>query len=113
MEIKLLVLRCRDLEASRCFYECLGFDFVQERHGDGPDHYASQSAGLVLELYPLAPGEPAGNTRLGFAVADPGRIISEVEVAVEGRREVGGETVYVIRDPDGRAVELSPSESGG
>ena len=36
--MNLLVLRCRDIEATRAFYETLGICFTQEKHGTGKNH---------------------------------------------------------------------------
>lgn len=83
--LNLLVLRCRDIEDTRQFYETLGIRFRQEQHGTGPVHYAAELGGLVLEPYPTK-GEP-DNTRLGFKLGT-------------------GETCRVLADPDGRKVEV-------
>lgn len=104
MKINLLVLRCRELEASKRFYERLGFEFVEEKHGDGPLHYASEEAGFVFELYPLAENEQAGHSRIGFSIKDLQQVRSQVAIA--SQYEVDGKQVYVIQDPDGRKVEL-------
>ncbi|MBZ9559861.1 MULTISPECIES: VOC family protein [unclassified Modicisalibacter] len=104
MNINLLVLRCRELEASKQFYELLGFGFVKERHGDGPLHYSSQDAGFVFELYPLKENEEPGNSRIGFSVKGMQQVLSQVAVA--SQYEFNGSQVYVVRDPDGRKVEL-------
>ncbi|WP_129140775.1 VOC family protein [Modicisalibacter coralii] len=104
MNINLLVLRCRELEASKQFYELLGFCFVKERHGDGPLHYSSQDAGFVFELYPLKENEEPGNSRIGFSVKDMRQVLSKMVVA--SQYELNGSQVYVVRDPDGRKVEL-------
>ncbi|MDQ5768756.1 hypothetical protein [Thiothrix subterranea] len=83
--LNLLVLRCRDIDTTRAFYEGLGIPFIPEQHGNGAPHYAAiLSDGLVLELYP-AKGEP-DNTRLGF--------------------QFGGEHQRIVQDPDGRYVEI-------
>lgn len=66
MKINLLVLRCKELEASKQFYELLGFNFVKEKHGEGPTHYSSQGAGFVFELYPLSKNEALGNSESVF-----------------------------------------------
>lgn len=105
MEINLLVLRCKELEMSKQFYELLGFDFVKEKHGNGPMHYSSQVAGFVLELYPLSGNETVGNSRIGFSLKDIQQVLSQVVTA--GQYEFNGRKVYVVRDPDGRKVELS------
>jgi lactoylglutathione lyase len=54
LALNLLVLRCKDVEATRRFYELLGAVFSKERHGKGPEHYACENSGFVLELYPTA-----------------------------------------------------------
>ena len=33
-------------------FECLGLTFVREQHGEGPEHYACEKDGRVLEIYP-------------------------------------------------------------
>lgn len=105
MEISLFVLRCNELDQSKQFYELLGFSFVREKHGGGPLHYSSQDAGFVFELYPLAESEQVDSSRLGFSVGNIRQVLSQVEVA--GQHEFCGRQVYVVRDPDGRKVELS------
>lgn len=104
MEINLLVLRCRELEASKRFYELLGFGFVKEKHHSGPLHYSSQDAGFVFELYPLAENEEAGNSRIGFSVKDIQQVLSQVTIT--SQHEFNGKQIYVVPDPDGRKVEL-------
>lgn len=105
MKIDLLVLRCGELHASKQFYEQLGFQFVEEQHGRGPVHYSSKDAGFVFELYPLGRSELVDNTRLGFSVEGIEHIIPGLNLS--GHYEFDGRQVYVVRDPDGRKVELS------
>ena len=50
--LNLLVLRCRDVEASREFYECLGLTFDRYHHVSGPEHFAHEDEVGVIELYP-------------------------------------------------------------
>ncbi|MCK5855414.1 MAG: VOC family protein, partial [Sulfurovaceae bacterium] len=67
-QLNLLVIRCNDIEESRCFYEKLGFSFIKEQHKNSPIHYSSTVNELVFELYPLKKGEKLDNTRLGFKI---------------------------------------------
>jgi len=53
MQLNLLVLRCKNIEVSRKFYEELGLKFIKEKHGKGVEHYSAYIGELVLELYPL------------------------------------------------------------
>jgi lactoylglutathione lyase len=47
-----LVLRTPDVERTKEFFSKLGLTFVQEKHGDGPLHYACEYNGEVFEIYP-------------------------------------------------------------
>ncbi|GEK71535.1 MULTISPECIES: VOC family protein [Halomonas] len=100
----LLVLRCQALEASKRFYERLGFRFVEEQHGDGPLHYASEEAGMVFELYPSREEDVADRTRLGFRVTNLEEIVAHLETV--NRHVIADDVVYIAQDPDGRRVEL-------
>src|SRR6185369_2197972 len=105
--LSLVVVRCRDLERSRQFYQAIGLVLTAEQHGSGPLHYSTKLGTTVLELYP-ASAEPS-NVRLGVAVID-------VAAAVESVRAIGGRvdreptaqlSTAVVRDPDNNPVELS------
>lgn len=50
--MSVLVLRNEDKEKLLEFFQGLGLQFVIEKHGDGPEHYACEYNGYVLELYP-------------------------------------------------------------
>jgi len=108
-KLNLLVLRCRDIEVSREFYEQLGFEFEREQHGPGPVHYAAVFEGMVFELYPLKEGEPADRSRLGFAVnleTDLRESLDDAGIVIVSHYEVDQELVFVVEDPDGRKVEV-------
>ena len=107
--LTLVVIRCRDLEHSRRFYEALGLAFSPEQHGAGPAHYSTQLGTTVLELYPSSAA--ASGVHLGFGVPD-------VMVAVDAVRAIGGRVdrepsadakTALVRDPDNNPVELAPA----
>lgn len=103
-----LVLRCANIEASRAFYERLGLRFSREKHGNGPEHYATIDHAPLIELYPDATN--SDRTRLGFDVTDVDAIVERVASAGAAVRTLpsaspSGRRAVVI-DPDGRAVEL-------
>src|SRR5436305_3862908 len=82
VSLKLLVLKTRQAERLRAFYESLGVSFTQEKHGDGPPHYAGQLGEVVLEVYPLAgDGTADSTTRLGFAVGDLSLVLESLRAA--------------------------------
>ena len=95
MHLNLLVLRCRDIEATRPFYTQLGLTFTREQHGSGPVHYSTYLGGLLLELYPTN-GEP-DNVRLGFSI--PPALLTQFNLTDHGNR-----------DPDGRVLVLSADD---
>jgi catechol 2,3-dioxygenase-like lactoylglutathione lyase family enzyme len=92
----MLVLYTADIVACRAFYEELGLRFTSERHGSGPEHAAADlTGGVVLEIYPAASETPAGRLRLGLTLP-AGQV---------GQRHLAGGR-HVLRDPDGRVVEV-------
>lgn len=113
LKLNLLVIRCRDIEVSRLFYEQLGVEFQKEKHGSGPEHYAVMFDDMVFELYPLKEGEPVDRSRLGFAVnleTDLKESLDAAEIEIVSCYEFDGRLIFVVQDPDGRKVELSQSE---
>ena len=109
-ELTLLVLRSKDVHASRRFYAALGIEFVSEKHGSGPEHFAGKIGDTVLEIYPADQAAEPSNVRLGFSihslrvamdlVADAGgRLLSEPKTTSWGVRAV-------VEDPDGNKIEL-------
>jgi catechol 2,3-dioxygenase-like lactoylglutathione lyase family enzyme len=112
IEVSLLVLRCKDLNATRSFYERLGLAFVEERHGKGPLHYAWENAGFVLELYSATEQQFPDNVRLGFStslLADvSGRVLHDSSMKVlKSPYSTSNRLVMLLEDPDGRKVEVS------
>lgn len=51
--MSVLVLKVADVEATKAHFEAMGLAFVAERHGTGPDHWACEVDGSVLEIYPV------------------------------------------------------------
>ena len=109
----LLVLKTRQVEQLRLFYQTLGIELVEERHGKGPVHFAGRVGGVVIEVYPLAddgiPVDPS--TRLGFAVENLAEVVQALhgigtKIVTEPQETTWGFQA-VVRDPDGRSVELT------
>jgi lactoylglutathione lyase len=96
VQLNLIVIRVSDLERARAFYADLGLDLVREQHGDGPVHDACSIGELVLALYPHA--RPS-HVRLGFRVS--------METVIRVRAQLIRDAVYLVRDPDGNAIELT------
>jgi catechol 2,3-dioxygenase-like lactoylglutathione lyase family enzyme len=110
----LVVIRTPKIDAAAEFYRNLGIEFLKEKHGKGPEHYSGKVGGTVLEIYPLskdAPMESGG--RLGFAVPKLDELLKKLRAhgvaVVEDAKETEWGYRAVVRDPDGRAVELTQS----
>ena len=104
--LNLLVLRSPDIERARQFYELLGMRFSRHAHGTGPEHYAHEDERGVFEIYPTK--QPSGDAAgLGFAVDDLAATReSLIAYAPAEIRESEWARSFVIRDPDGRRVEV-------
>ena len=104
--LKLLVLRSHQLDVVRSFYEAVGLIFAPEKHGRGPDHFSATLGDLVLELYPSGKEAEAGDLRLGFHVPDLPSAIARLIASGVDVPDIEGRSV-VVKDPDGRRVELT------
>jgi catechol 2,3-dioxygenase-like lactoylglutathione lyase family enzyme len=116
VSLRLLVVKTRHLDRTRLFYEALGIHLVEERHGDGPVHYSGLVGVTTIEVYPWPEGGPVpdASVRLGFDVTDLVRVLESlkglgVSVVSEPRMTPWGHRA-VVKDPDGRAVELYGTE---
>jgi hypothetical protein len=108
--LKLVVLKTGQVDRLRAFYKALGIDLTAEKHGAGPVHYAGKVGEAVLEINPLPAGTVADTTtRLGLAVQNLAQVMQAIRdagvVASEPQQSIWG-LQTVVRDPDGRAVEL-------
>jgi hypothetical protein len=110
--LSLLVLKTQQIGRLRTFYAALGIALSEERHGGGPMHYAGRVGDVVLEIYPLpeAVAVADATTRLGF-------VVEKLVEVIDALQAIGATVVHkpqptdwgvrvVVRDPDGRAVEL-------
>lgn len=107
----LLVIHSKDIHRAVEFYRQMGMAFDLHSHGKGPEHYASEVAGFVFEIYPSKDdNEGTSKTRIGFKVDDVDSIVAllkEIEATIVrepadtewGRRAVA-------KDFDGHTVEL-------
>ena len=105
----LMVLRASNPDSLVTFYTSIGLSFVKERHGSGPTHFASASAGFVLEIYPCTSQARTSGLRLGFSVDDVDRAFAAA-VANEGSalvtpRDSDWGRRAVVRDSEGHTVE--------
>ena len=115
VRLNLIVLYSPDIDRLRAFYTLLGLELEQEQHERGPLHYAAQAGETVVEIYPQSAVANADVSaiRLGFDVAWIDAVLDSLLSAggklVTGPQETQRGIVAVIRDPDGRKVELVES----
>ena len=48
--LTLLVLKTRQVEQVRHFYQTLGIELADEQHGKGPVHFAGRVGDVVIEV---------------------------------------------------------------
>lgn len=114
-----IIFYALDTAATRRFYETLGLAFVEEKHGEGPTHYACDFLGLVLEIYPLRDGvsvKPCDVVGVAFPIDDFEKTLASLKAsglkpgAVSVYIEARGLRAVSVRDPDGRLVRLLESD---
>ena len=113
MYLSLVVIKTNQLEPLRDFYKGLGLEFQEEKHGNGPVHFSTTIRNTILEIYPLPKSVSIVDTttRLGFSVENLDEIVerlkqSGVQVVAEPLETEWGYSA-VVKDPDGRAIELT------
>ena len=113
--LNLLVLRSQDIDRLSKFYTLLGMNFERHRHGAGPEHYSSEDAGIVLEIYPTK-HDDRGSSPLRFGFSVDGIDALHAELLDAGASEVvppsdsEWERRSVVDDPDGHRLELVQGE---
>ena len=109
ISLTLLVLKTPQVDRLRMFYATLGIELNEEQHEKGPIHYAGRIGELVLEVYPSSASVDS-STRLGFAVENLAETLAALHAIgaphVTQARQTSWGHRAVVRDPDGRAVEL-------
>jgi lactoylglutathione lyase len=110
-KLNLVVLRSADIDRAVKFYGQMGLLFTKHAHGKGPEHYASEVAGSVFELYPATEKSPStAAARIGFSVESVDKIVPLLrqigaQVLTEPSDSEWGRRA-VVKDLDGHTVEL-------
>jgi len=126
LDLGSLVLFARDADRTAAFYRALGLPLDPERHGDGPIHHTCSLGATHVAIFAArseadldaAPSAttPAGDHRAAGAQFF-GLTVARLETAYEAALEQGAPVVQepkryswgrraLVRDPDGRVVEL-------
>ena len=108
--LNLIVIRVKDLNRSKRFYETLGINFSYEQHGNGEQHLSAMLEGILFEIYPSSNNIDTSAIRLGFCVASVDKTIEQLQVietvTVSPPKDSQWGRRAVILDPDGHKVEL-------
>jgi catechol 2,3-dioxygenase-like lactoylglutathione lyase family enzyme len=106
-DLNLLVLRSANMLRARAFYELLGLHFTTHAHGSGPEHYAHEDECGVFEIYPANTSTSVEMTGLGFEVSNLETVHASMnEFQPKPIRDEAWGRTFVVRDPDGRRVEI-------
>jgi len=110
-----IILFSGDPQTCVAFYQRLGLPLVAEDHGEGPVHYAADIAGCHFAVFPSKPGQAPPHKSGGSHFV--GLTVDNLEPTVERAQTFGAPLVEpirtfpwgrraLVRDPDGRVVEL-------
>ena len=118
MKINLIVIRTEKLKELSEFYEQIGMNFEYHQHGKGIWHYSAEIGETVFEIYPLMKNQeiPDKSLRLGFTIDNLDETIEKlkkrnVEIVRKPRESEWG-YFAIIRDLDGRKIELKKKPAG-
>ena len=90
--------------------------FREEKHGNGPVHFAARAGQTVFEVYPLPKSIENVNatTRLGFTIEQLDETIRRLQAAGVPVTAEPTQTEWgygaVVKDPDGRSVALNQKQ---
>ena len=114
-ELGALVIFTPRLDAVADFYRALGIPLQDEVHEDGPVHLACDLGSVHFAIFSGAPGDApdgrsGGATMPGFAVAALGPVLSRLRAlgseVLEEPAEYPWGPRFLVKDPDGRVVEV-------
>lgn len=106
--INLVVLRSTDLIKAVGFYSLIGLEFTEEKHGNGPAHYATTQGKPVIEIYPLGKKQPTSDVRLGFDVDSVETVVDRMTKAniLHHPSITERGKLAIVQDYDGHTIEL-------
>jgi lactoylglutathione lyase len=116
-EMASLVLFATDIQGAGDFYRAIGLDLADELHEDGPVHLAMELGPVHFAIYEAAAPGTAPDRRSGGDTF-PGFYVESLDDVTETLRQLGAPLIQeheampwgcriVVRDPDGRAVEVN------
>lgn len=112
MLINLIVLKVKNIERTRQFYNQFGFVFKSEQHENGHQHYSFNINGLIFKIYPALAdlSNLTQNIRLGFQVENLSQLftnITDIEKIISPPQNTPFGFRAVIKNHDGHVIELT------
>lgn len=112
-----LIFTSSQIKETGEFYKELGFKLVEEKHGNGPIHFACEFGGCHFAIFETKkegranPQEFGGSTKIGFNVDDVDTFYNKaIELGAASKLEPDnapwGRNAVII-DPDGRTIEFN------
>jgi hypothetical protein len=103
------LLRSENIEVTKTFYQSFFPDWVSERHGDGPLHYSLRLQNFLFEIYPKRIRYPDNLECLILAdnLANTMKAIDDFNLPILIQKE----TQVIMRDPDGRLLQILQNKS--
>lgn len=103
------LLTAQNIDKIKEFYECLGLEFVLEKHNQGPVHFSCSFKDTLIEIYSQSDTQ---RDKTMFIVT-----VDNIEDSLKNILECGGkilETTHlsgknkraIIEDPDGRVIRI-------
>ena len=104
------VFRTRSISDSSSFYKNQGVDaWILEKHGEGPEHFALERDGHVIELYPLRKTNTS-SCEVIVVVAKLFEKVPDIISATIGYELVSTKkNALLVRDPDGHLINIMSS----
>ncbi len=116
LEVDSIVLHTEKVDEMVRFYRALGVPLEEERHDEGPMHFACELEGVHFAVIPGPAGEAperrqGGATQVGFKVSSLEETVARARAAgaavLQEPEDVPWGRRAVLADPDGRPVELN------
>ncbi|QQS22657.1 hypothetical protein IPM19_03425 [bacterium] len=103
-----MVVYTRQLSRMRDFYKAIGLDLIEEKHGDGPQHFSCKMNNVLIEFYPSE--QYQSRYRFEFGTKELGMVIKRLilgsftQSAQVSDFEKRG--LHIV-DPDGNTVIIN------
>lgn len=103
------LLTSKDIQITKLFYQCLGIDFIAEKHGEGPAHFSICLKDAVFEIYPKLHSR---EDNIIFRIE-----VDHIEDCIKNLTLYGGKILEsinqsaginraLVEDPDGRILRI-------